>query len=155
MTERPRPIPKVRPEQRRSIRREGCDREPPEALRLGVRQFNAGQYWECHETLEELWVAESTDVRYLYQGILLIGVGMLHLHRHNHHGATTKLASGLDLLRPFEPSCMRIDVAALRSQAARVLDILEDGLESLEAALAHTPPHCTFTEPGESDKTVR
>jgi hypothetical protein len=155
MTERSRPIPKVRPEERRSIRREGCDREPPDALRLGVGQFNVGQYWECHETLEELWVAEPADVRYLYQGILLIGVGMLHLRRHNQHGATTKLASGLDLLRPFEPSCMRIDVATLRSQAARVLDLLDEGPEGLVAALAHTPPRCVFTELGAGDETFR
>jgi len=146
MTQRPRQLPKIRPSQRHTIRRENCDREPPEALRLGGRQFNAGQYWECHETLEELWIAEPADVRYLYQGILLIGVGMLHLHRHNLHGATTKLASGLDLLEPFEPSCMRLDVATLRTQAASVLASLADESEGLEAALAQTAPLCVFIE---------
>ncbi len=155
MTEHSRPFPKVRPDQWRTLCREECDREPPEALRRGSQQFNAGLYWECHETLEDLWAAEPADVRYLYQGVLLIGVGMLHLHRHNYHGAATKLSSGLDLLQSFEPTCMRLDVAALRTQAARVLLVLADGPKGLEAALGHTPPRCSFIEQREGRETLQ
>ena len=36
----------------------GWDEPPPPALLHGIEQFNAGEYWECHETLEGLWIAE-------------------------------------------------------------------------------------------------
>jgi predicted metal-dependent hydrolase len=71
-----------------------CTEPPPALLVKGVQQFNAREFFECHETLEELWRAEEDLVRYLYQGILHVGVGYYHLSRGNHHGAITKLSGG-------------------------------------------------------------
>jgi predicted metal-dependent hydrolase len=51
----------------------GCDELPPQLLRQGIAQFNAGHYFECHETLEALWRSETRPVRDLYQGILQVG----------------------------------------------------------------------------------
>src|ERR687887_651996 len=59
-----------------------CNEAPPALLQTGIAQFNSGDYWECHETLEELWRGEPDPVRYLYQGILLAGVDLLHLVAH-------------------------------------------------------------------------
>src|SRR5918992_5322278 len=33
----------------------GCDDPPPPLLREGIAQFNRGEYFEQHETLEVLW----------------------------------------------------------------------------------------------------
>lgn len=139
-------ISKVRPEDRHTLRPVGCDREPPDALLWGVAQLNAGEYWECHETLEELWVREPGDIRYLYQGILLVAVGLLHLRRRNHHGAVTKLRSGLELLQTFEPGCMGLEIATLRRDAGRVLAALDDDPQNLDAALTVPAPHCTISD---------
>jgi len=103
-----------------------CADPPPPALLEGIAEFNAGRYWEQHETLEALWRLEADDVRYLYQGILLVGVGLHHLLRRNYHGATRKLAHGLALLRPFEPTCHGVDVARLVLEARRCLDRVEE-----------------------------
>lgn len=135
MSNRSRPIPKLRPEERHRIRPSGCDGEPSPELLLGIRQFNEGEYWECHETLEEIWAREPGDIRYLYQGILLVGVGLLHLRRGNHHGAVAKLTSGLELLAVFEPLCLGIDVGSLRRDARAVLDLLSDGPRRMGDAL--------------------
>ena len=59
---------------------EGWTEPPPALLLKAVGQFNEGQYWECHETLEELWRAEPRPLRDLYQGILQVGVAFHHLH---------------------------------------------------------------------------
>ena len=56
-----------------------CHEPAPPVLLDGLEQFNAGDYWECHETLETLWIAEPRPVRDLYQGILQIGVAFHHL----------------------------------------------------------------------------
>ena len=55
-----------------------CAEPPPSLLLKGIEQFNRGEFFAQHETLEELWRAETRDVRYLYQGILQIGVGLHH-----------------------------------------------------------------------------
>ncbi len=36
-----------------------CEESPPRQLLEAVRQFNAGEWFECHETLEDLWVGEK------------------------------------------------------------------------------------------------
>jgi predicted metal-dependent hydrolase len=96
-----------------------CDDAPPNLLLDGIDQFNQGQYFEQHETLELLWRAEKDDVRYLYQGILLFGVGLYHLKRGNLRGSVAKLETAVRFLRWFAPVCHRVDVAALISDAER------------------------------------
>ena len=94
-----------------------CDEPPPALLIEGIAQFNRGEYFEQHETLELLWRAERRDVRYLYQGILQIGVACHHLRRLNHHGTVYMLTRGPRYLEPFAPTCQSVDVAALLDAA--------------------------------------
>lgn len=95
-----------------------CRETPPADLLEGIAQFNRGEYFEQHETLERLWIAERRDVRRLYQGILQVGVAFLHLRRLNHHGAVYMLMRGAAHLAPFAPACQGVDVAALIADAA-------------------------------------
>lgn len=103
-----------------------CDEPPPPLLLKGIEQLNRGDYFEQHETLEALWNAEPREIRRLYQGILQIGVAMHHVRRGNHHGAVYMLTRGAGYLRPFAPTCQRIDVGDLLNQATRLLDTLAD-----------------------------
>jgi predicted metal-dependent hydrolase len=94
-----------------------CADPPPPALATGVAQFNSGEFFEQHETLELLWRATPGPVRGLYHGILQIGVGFHHWRRGNFHGASVLLEEGIERLRPFAPRCQRIDVAGLIADA--------------------------------------
>lgn len=91
----------------------------------GIAQFNRGEYFEQHETLELLWRAESREIRYLYQGILQIGVAFHHLRRLNHHGTVYMLTRGSRYLTPFAPRCQTVDVARLVRDAAAALAEVE------------------------------
>ena len=101
-----------------------CGDPPPDGLRAGVAQFNRREFYLCHETLEEIWLAEPRPVRRLYQGILQIGVAFYHLGRGNYRGAVNLLASGLALLETFPAICQGVDVAGLIAQARRAEGIL-------------------------------
>src|SRR6185312_6906378 len=90
-----------------------CDESPPPLLLAGIAQFNRGEYFEQHETLELLWRAEKREVRRLYQGILQIGVAFHHLRRRNYHGTTYMLTRGAGYLIPFSPRCHGVDVERL------------------------------------------
>jgi uncharacterized protein len=102
-----------------------CDEPPPPLLLEGIAQFNRGEFFEQHETLELLWRAERRDVRYLYQGILQIGVAFHHLRRLNHHGTVYMLTRGPRYLAPFAPRCQRVDVTGLLVDAAVALRAVE------------------------------
>jgi uncharacterized protein len=56
-------------------------------------------------------------VRYLYQGILLVGVGFYHWRRGNWRGAVAKLTQGIDKLQWFRPACLTVDVERLIREA--------------------------------------
>lgn len=98
-----------------------CLASPPPGLLKGVEEFNKGEFYECHDTLEALWVAEARPVRCLYQGVLQIGVAFYHLRRARFRPAVTLLQRGSGYLRPFAPVCMGLDVDGLLSGAARCL----------------------------------
>jgi uncharacterized protein len=102
-----------------------CHELPPPQLLEGIEQFNRGEYFEQHETLEILWRAETRPVRRLYQGILQIGVAFHHLRRRNYHGVVYMLTRGSAYLQPFAPACQRIDVASLIELAASTLRLIE------------------------------
>ncbi len=95
-----------------------CGEPPPPALIEGLEQFNRGEFFEQHETLEILWRATRTPDRGLYHGILQVGVGLHHWREGNFHGADVLLGEGVERLRPFAPSCHGVDVAALIADAA-------------------------------------
>lgn len=102
-----------------------CDEPPPPNLIEGIAQFNRGEYFEQHETLELLWRAERRDVRRLYQGILQIGVAFHHLRRRNHHGTVYMLTRGAGYLTPFAPRCQGVNVERLLKDAAAALAEVE------------------------------
>ena len=94
---------------------------PPAGLLKGIEEFNRGSFYECHDTLEALWVAESRPVRQLYQGILQVAVAFYHLQAGRFRPVVTLLTRGSKYLEPFAPACMGVDVAGLLRGAARCL----------------------------------
>lgn len=68
---------------------------------------------------------ESRRVRFLYQGILQVGVGFYHLGNGNWRGATGLLRNGTVRLKEFEPETLGLDVARLVRESERCLRELE------------------------------
>ena len=95
-------------------------------LQIAINKFNTGDYFTCHEYLEELWLDEPTPKRELYKGILQIGIGLRHLQRDNVIGAMRLLENGIRLLEPFSPICFGIDILRLQRDAKSVLHRLKD-----------------------------
>jgi predicted metal-dependent hydrolase len=104
---------------------EGPPEELPDLVLKGIEEFNRGEFFECHEFLEEAWMQESGRVRYLYQGILQVGVGFYHLKNGNWRGATGLLRNGTVRLKEFEPETLGVDVAKLIRESERCLQELE------------------------------
>jgi uncharacterized protein len=102
-----------------------CD-EPMSALVLkGLEQFNAQEFFECHETLEAAWNQEAGAVRDLYRAILQVAVAYYHIERGNYNGAHKLFVRTLQWFAPFPDQCHGINVAQLRSDAAAAREHLE------------------------------
>jgi predicted metal-dependent hydrolase len=128
--------------------RERCGDPPPPELLEGIAQFNRGEFFEQHETLELLWRDTRTPDRGLYHGILQIGEGFHHWRQGNFHGASVLLDEGIARLAPFLPSCQTVDVARLVADASRARAALADlGERRMRTAdVAAIAPRIGFTE---------
>jgi predicted metal-dependent hydrolase len=86
-----------------------------------IAQFNSGDYYACHDTLEEIWHNAWQGDRAFYQGILQIAVGFYHLKNQNWHGATILLGEGTSRLTAYLPDYQSIDVESLLEVSLQIL----------------------------------
>jgi hypothetical protein len=109
---------------------DSCECSISGKLLQALGEFNRGDWFECHETLEDLWVGSEGELRDFYQGTLQLAVALHHWRNGNFGGAVRLLQGGGGYLRRVGPVCQRIDVAGM-VQAA---DALRDELNRLGAA---------------------
>ena len=76
----------------------------------GIDEFNQGLFFECHETLEEIWLEEHGEERKFYQGIIQIAAGYFKWEQKVPAGAIKLWHSGLEKLEPYGPVYLGIDV---------------------------------------------
>ena len=116
-----------------------CEESPPGQLLLAIRQFNSREWYECHETIEELWLDETGEMRNFLQGTLQISVALLHWRNGNYGGAVSLLESGVKYLKCVSDVCLWVDVLALIADSERVRVSLEElgkeRMDSLDATL--------------------
>lgn len=137
-----------------------CRAEAPAGLVDGIRLFNAGRFYECHEAIEAEWHAERRPIRRLYQGILQIGVGFHHALSGNQRGADALLTAGIEKATGFVPVCLGFDVRRLVLESQDCLDrVRQLGPEQIAAFDPATIPtiHRVASDPAmpaESDPEV-
>ncbi len=129
----------------------------PGNLRIACDQMNSGQYFECHETFEEIWQEEQGPVRDLYKGLIQVAAAFVHVRRNNHFGANRLLTTALGYLQPYrEGGALGFDVERICREAEEALaavDALGKGkVDELDLGLA---PHYEFDVsrlPGEAGR---
>lgn len=102
----------------------------------GVREFNAGFFFECHDTLEELWAGVRGEGRDFFQGLIQASVAFYHLGRGNTAGALSMLERALARLEKYPERYFGFDLDAhreeLRKWAARArAGVTDPPLDSL------------------------
>jgi predicted metal-dependent hydrolase len=97
----------------------------PRALE-GLRLFNAGKYFECHEELELAWREEKEEIRDLYQGILQVAVTYLHMRRGNYKGALEVYKRCIKHLNLWPEICRGVNVEKLRTDMTRAVQAWQE-----------------------------
>jgi len=104
---------------------EAACRQPLSALALkGLEEFNHGEFFESHESLEAAWNADQSAGRDLYRAILQVAVAYLQIERGNFNGAVKMFLRMRQWIEPLPDNCRGVDIAGLRADAEQVRQAL-------------------------------
>lgn len=94
----------------------------------GIAEFNREHFFECHDTLEELWMETGGRDRLFLQGLIQASVGLYHFFNGNYKGASSQLTKALGKLDGYRPSYAGIDLERFTQQIVAWLALAERGL---------------------------
>jgi uncharacterized protein len=121
------------------------DAAEQELFRRGVQELNTGFYFECHETLEDLWTGVRGPSRDFFQGLIQIAVGFYHLTRGNDEGAGRMLDRAQVRLSKYPDHYGGVELGTLRAETAALRARIADG--SVTQAAAADLPKCRLSSP--------
>lgn len=81
---------------------------PPQYLH-GIALFNAGEFYECHEVLEELWLQATGNERVMLHALIQAAAALLHFQRGNLKGAVSVQQRALTKLSQLPAIVMQLD----------------------------------------------
>lgn len=103
------------------------DEELRRILAEGVRLFDAGRFFECHDKLEEGWKAVKQEKkaekaadprRDFLHGLILLAVAFHHWRNANAIGSLRKWSEADRLLQAYPASFLGVEVGRVRAEAA-------------------------------------
>jgi uncharacterized protein len=101
-------------------------------LREGLARFNRGEFFECHEILEAVWLEASGEDKVFLQGLIQVAVSFYHLRRENLAGSGRLLRAGLEKLSSPSQCSQWINAASLRETLRPILELIEVGQASAD-----------------------
>ena len=85
--------------------------EYPAQYLEGLRLFNAEDFFESHEVLEELWSETQDERKKFYQGLIQAAVALLHFGNGNLGGAKKVYLTSRKYLEAYPPEFEGLDMA--------------------------------------------
>jgi len=100
-----------------------CDFNDPR-IDEGIRLFNAGEFFACHDVFEDFWSEQICPEKPLFQGLIQAAVALFHFEEGNLGGARRLSLSSRVYLSPFVPVTGGIDVQSLLDDMERCFEEL-------------------------------
>jgi predicted metal-dependent hydrolase len=85
----------------------------------GIQFFNDCEFFEAHETWEELWTEYRGPARRFYQGLIQAAVALHHFGNGNIRGAKKVYQSSRGYLEEYRPAYLGLDLDAFLAQFER------------------------------------
>ena len=103
-----------------------CNFDDPR-IDAGILLFNAGEFFECHDVLEDFWGELTCPEKPMFQGLIQAAVSLFHFEEGNLGGARKMFTSCRVYLMPFAPSCAGIDIERLLGDLdACFMELMDD-----------------------------
>ncbi len=93
----------------------------------GIGHFNRGEYFEAHESWEEVWLKAPEPEKTFLQGIIQIAAAFHHYNRKNLRGTRSLLRAGLAKIERFPSRHRGVALDSLRDAVRRWLTSLDAG----------------------------
>jgi uncharacterized protein len=110
----------------------------------GIEEFNNRLFFECHESLEEIWLEEHGEDRAFYQGLIQVAAGYLKWEQGILIGAIKLWRAGLEKLEAYPPIHLGVDLAALAGGTRNNLQIVDVAHQKNAAAPAIPIPRISL-----------
>lgn len=101
----------------------------------GIEYFNECDFFEAHETWEELWTEYRGEARKFYQGMIQVAVALHHFGNGNTRGAKKVYKTSCSYLKEYPPVYEGLDLAAFLDQYEKCFQAVlecEDEIPHLE-----------------------
>lgn len=77
----------------------------------GIKCFNAGEFWECHEALEDVWLEDRNDpARNVYWAIIQVAASLYHVREKNLEGAVGMIKKAKEKFKRCEDQNIETDL---------------------------------------------
>ena len=100
----------------------------------GMEEFNQGLFYQCHETLEEIWLEDHGPDRLFYQGIIQVAAGYFKWEQEVLIGAIKLMRAGLEKLAAYGPVHCGVNVDTFMGGVKANLSDIEAAHEKGEPA---------------------
>jgi predicted metal-dependent hydrolase len=94
-------------------------------LAKGIDEFNERLFFECHETLEEIWLEEHGEDRLFYQGLIQVAAGYLKWEQGVLIGAIKLWHRGLEKLDGYPAIHLGVDLGSFTHEVKAHLAVVE------------------------------
>jgi uncharacterized protein len=118
----------------------------------GIEQFNRRDFFDAHETWEEIWRQAAGPEKTFLQGLIQIAAAFCHYQRGNRVGTLSLLRAGLERLTHFPPTQSGIELDALRRRVAQWIEQLARGSQPAAEELPGIEP--ARPAPGDTGKSA-
>jgi predicted metal-dependent hydrolase len=120
----------------------------PSAFVEGVDHFNATEFWEAHESWEQLWLEADGDLVEFYQGLIQLAAAYHHSKRGTLRGAVRLFDASLRRLEPFPRQFHDLDRDAATTAARRHREWAAANIESGARLDPEEFPKLILSRPG-------
>jgi uncharacterized protein len=124
------------------------DEEERRQFDRGVDEFNRGFYFECHDTIEDLWTGLRGPSRDFFQGLIQVSVAQYHLGNGNLAGADSMARRALKRFERYPARYFGFDLAAQRE----ALVVLRERVARGDGTVAPERPQWTFERSPQEDR---
>ncbi|MDX8365908.1 DUF309 domain-containing protein [Cytobacillus sp. IB215665] len=90
-------------------------------------KFNEGDYYTCHDLLEEIWMTEKHN--YFLKGLLQMTVALYHYGYGNVEGARLMMRAGHQYIQKYRPSYWGINLEEVNEFIEKCLIIIPQDVE--------------------------
>ncbi|MFC0187719.1 DUF309 domain-containing protein [Fictibacillus aquaticus] len=91
--------------------------------------FNEGDYYTCHDLLEEMWLTDKSNL--FLKGLLQMSVALYHYSYGNIKGARLMFEAGYEYLKDYAPVFWDLNVSEVLEYIKRCQSILPKRMDTV------------------------